>query len=163
MGQPIRLKGSIQSHPIYILINLGFAYNLLYLDIAHQLDLQTEQVDPVHFTTTTHEQVTATRRALNVSVTLQGYTITGSFLLLDIHGYDFILGSAWLEITWVYRVAFQKQNHDLQCAGHDPYTLRLDHCPPTLSNLSLVTTTFPQYPSSHPPHPTHQTITFPTS
>lgn len=107
IGQPMILKCSIHSQPITILIDFEAACNLLHIDVAHQLDLPIEIVAAVHFTTASHKQFAASLRAHNVEVKLQGYTLRGSFLLLNIPDYDLILGSEWLEslgfISWNFK------------------------------------------------------------
>lgn len=97
MGHPICLTRSIDSTPIRVLIDSGVACNLLRVDIAQQLGLPFEQITPVLFTTASHNRVSATMRAHNVTIKIQNYTFTGSFLLLNIPGYDLILGAEWLE------------------------------------------------------------------
>lgn len=97
IGQPMRLKGFIASKPIMVLIDSEAACNLLHIDVAHHLGLPIEPIAPAYFTTASHKQVYASLRVHNVEVQLQGYTLMGSFLLLNIPGYDLILGSEWFE------------------------------------------------------------------
>lgn len=97
MGQPMLLQGIINSKSIRILIDSGAACNLLHINVARQLELPTESIPPIHFTTAAYKQVSSTLRVHNVDVQMQDYTLSGSFLLLDIPGYDLILGSEWLE------------------------------------------------------------------
>ena len=93
IGHPMRLTCSIGSTTIRVLIDSGGVCNLLSLDIAHQLGLDIEHILPVHFTTASHQKVHANMRAHNVNIHLQDYTYIGSFLLLNILGYDLILGA----------------------------------------------------------------------
>lgn len=71
IGQPIRLKGSIHSQPMTVLIDFGAVCNLLHVDVAHQLDLPIDIVAPIHFTIASHKQVAASLRAHNMEVKLQ--------------------------------------------------------------------------------------------
>lgn len=52
----MNLKGSISSKPITVLIDSGVACNFLNPDIAEQLELHVELIEPVKFITASHDQ-----------------------------------------------------------------------------------------------------------
>lgn len=169
MGQPMHLQGSIQNKPIMVLIDSGAACNLLHINVATQLGLPMEPITPVQFTTASHKQVSSSLQVHNVNVQLQGYTLTGSFLLLDIPGYDLILGSEWLEslgfIGWHFRNKTMLFNvkgttHTLQGLISAHPIVRASHSiqPTTPTTHSLFSTTPPSDLPISPPPNTHPQI-----
>ena len=172
IGHLMRLQGSIESTTIRVLIDSGAACNLLNLDLAHKLNLDIENIPPVQFTIASHKQVQAHMRAHNVTINLQDYTLLGSFLLLNIPGYDLILGAEWLEslgyIGWHFR------NKTMIFTVHNQtYTLQgLITAQPTFHTCNLAQYN-PQYPppilaADHTNHtplcppPNYPTDTLPT-
>ncbi|KAM1266044.1 hypothetical protein ACFX2J_035659 [Malus domestica] len=93
--RPMRLKGSISSKPITVLINSEAVSNLLNPYIAEQLALPVESIKPMKFTTPSHDH--SSKSVTDVTLKIQGYTLNESFLLLDVPGCDLILGAKWLE------------------------------------------------------------------
>ncbi|TQD86337.1 hypothetical protein C1H46_028095 [Malus baccata] len=155
MGHPMCLQGSIGSTTIRVLIDSSAACNLLSLDIAQKLDLAIENINPVQFTTASHKKVHAHLRAHNVTINLQDYTLLGSFLLLNIPGYDLILGAEWLEplgyIGWHFR-----NKTMLFIVNNKTYTLQgLITTQPTFHPCTSA------HSSSHYPHPYLQPTTPP--
>lgn len=97
MGEMMRFKGSITHQPINIFIDCGAAMNLLNPKVADDLGLTIEDPPPHLFTTASGHNLSPSGVVHNVTVEIQGYQYTNSFLLLPVPGCDLVLGAQWLD------------------------------------------------------------------
>lgn len=106
VGEMMRMKGYINGLEIKVFIDCGAASNFLNPTVAVRLGL--EILPPPHhqFTAASGHSLTPSGLVTNITVEMQGYKYTNSFLLLPVAGCDLVLGAQWLDslgfIGWHY-------------------------------------------------------------
>lgn len=93
----MRFKGSIKGLEIAIFVDCGSAMNFLNPNIAHQLGLPITPAAPLRFTTASGQPLSPSGAVTNITVSIQDYNFTASFLLLPVAGCDLVLGAQWLD------------------------------------------------------------------
>ncbi|KAK9913982.1 hypothetical protein M0R45_037781 [Rubus argutus] len=97
IGEMMRFQGTINTTPINIFIDCGSAMNFLNPSIAHLLGILISPAASFHFTTASGHSLSPSGIVHNITVAIQGYEFTGSFLLLPVAGCDLLLGAQWLD------------------------------------------------------------------
>lgn len=97
LGEMMRFLGSIQNLPLNIFVDCGSAMNFLHPSIASQLALPISPAPPIQFKTASGQTLSPSGLCTNVTVTIQDYQFTSSFLLLPVAGCDLLLGAEWLD------------------------------------------------------------------
>lgn len=93
----MRFHGFIADIPIAVFIDCGAAMNFLNPAIIHKLGLPITTPSPLKFTTASGHTLSPMGMAENITVRIQDYTFTDSFLLLPVAGCDLVLGAQWLD------------------------------------------------------------------
>lgn len=113
VGEMMRFQGSINDMPINIFIDCGAAMNFLNPTIAHRLGLPITSTMNFKFSTASGQAISPSGEAHGVTVKIQDYQLTASFLLLAVTGCDLVLGAQWLDTLGFYRMAFLGKSHGL--------------------------------------------------
>lgn len=96
IGEMMHFHGTINNLPINIFIDCGSVMNFLNPSIAYKLNLPISKPTSLQFSTASGQTISPSGLTLDVTVTIQGYEFTGSFLLLPVTGCDLLLGAQWL-------------------------------------------------------------------
>lgn len=96
IGEIMHFHGTINNLPINIFIDCGSVMNFLNPSIAYKLNLPISKPTSLQFSTASGQPISPSRLTSDVTVTIQGYEFTGSFLLLPVTGCDLLLGAQWL-------------------------------------------------------------------
>lgn len=116
----IKLRGSVQDIQAVVLIDSGATHNFTDYRLMRELRLVTEETQSVGVITGSGRPVRRGGICRNVTLAMQGYTITSDFLQLELNNVDIILGIQWLERLGEMRVnleAVDDENSDLREDG----------------------------------------------
>nr|XP_011465313.1 PREDICTED: uncharacterized protein LOC105351720 [Fragaria vesca subsp. vesca] len=103
----MRLRGSINNTSIDVFIDCGSTMNFLNPAVVTKLGIMVAPSGDLKFTTASGHLLTPSGVAHGITVDVQDYTFTDSFLLLPVAGCDLVLGAQWLDtlgfIGWHFR------------------------------------------------------------
>lgn len=92
----ITVQGSIKGVLIKILIDTGASGSYLNSQLAQQLHLPTTSIDPITVTLANGHQVTSSTGCSQVKWHIQGYNFCFQFKVMDLAGWDMVLGVDWM-------------------------------------------------------------------
>ncbi|KAJ4788261.1 polyprotein [Rhynchospora pubera] len=92
----LKYKGCIGSIPICALIDSGSTHSFINPHIVHQLSLPTIFTTPLSVKIADGSKLSTNKLCQNLSFQLQGTEFSGDLRVLEIQGYDVILGMDWL-------------------------------------------------------------------
>ncbi|KAL6286677.1 hypothetical protein ACE6H2_011067 [Prunus campanulata] len=105
--QTMRLQGMVHNAPIHIFVDSGATFNFLHPTLARKLALPVDTSSVQHLYTASGEHLSTQGAVHDLSVQIQGYTLSSSFKLLPVAGCDLLLGAEWLEtlglIEWDFK------------------------------------------------------------
>lgn len=93
----IRFHGMIQKQQLLILLDSGSSSNFLAENVVNKLGLQCETVPATQVTIADGGKMQCNQLVSGVEWWCQGHTFTIDFKVLNLGGYDMILGMEWLE------------------------------------------------------------------
>jgi hypothetical protein len=122
--QTMRVKGVIQKTPVMMLADTGSTYNLLSIELAARLGIQPDENSKLKVKLANGKILSSKGKCQNVHVYLGGTLFVLEFDLIDLIGYDSLLGNQWLRtlgpILWDFsllRMTFQWQGHEVTLQG----------------------------------------------
>lgn len=104
--KPMEYKGQIGQILICTLIDSGGTYSFINPTIIHNLSLVTTKNIPLTVNTASGTRMSTDELCEDLEFQLQNHKFTGDLRVLDVQGYDLILGMDWLstfgpmEIDW---------------------------------------------------------------
>ncbi|KAK4389794.1 hypothetical protein Sango_2316400 [Sesamum angolense] len=93
----LRLRGSVCSFPVTILVDSGSSHNIIQPRIAHHLRLALQPLAPFDVLVGNGDALCCSGFCLSVSLVLQGHSFTVPLYVIPIHGADLVLGVPWLQ------------------------------------------------------------------
>jgi hypothetical protein len=122
--QTMRIKGVIQKTQVMMLADTGSTYNILSIELAARLGIQPDENTKLKFKVDNGKIMASKGKCQNVHVYLGGTLFVLEFYLIDLIGYDSLLGVQWLRtlgpILWNFsllRMTFQWQGHEVTLQG----------------------------------------------
>ncbi|KAJ1702159.1 hypothetical protein LUZ63_001938 [Rhynchospora breviuscula] len=112
----LKYKGFIGPTPICALIDSGSTHSFVNPHIVHQLSLPTIYTTPLSVKIADGSLLSTNQICQNLQFQLQGITFEGNLRVLEIQGYDVILGMDWLSqfglmtVDWGQGTLFIKQH-----------------------------------------------------
>lgn len=103
------LRGIILNFPIHIFIDYGVVTNFLNPNIAHQLGLPISATMRFQFFTASGQTLAPSGEVHHMTVSIDDYQFTNSFLLLPVAGCDLVLGAQWLDTLGFIGWHFQEK------------------------------------------------------
>lgn len=113
----IKLRGSVNNKPAVVLIDSGATHNFVDYRLMRALGLEAEETRSFGVITGSGDPVRGGGVCRNVSLTMQGYSITSDFLPLELNNVDIILGIQWLETLGEMRVNWKLQTMKIPVNG----------------------------------------------
>lgn len=92
----LKLKGYIGNIPICALIDSGSTHSFINPAIVHNLEIETTKTTPLTVRTASGDKMSTNQLCESLSFFLQKQEFEGDVRVLDIRGYDMILGMDWL-------------------------------------------------------------------
>ena len=105
----IKLRGSIQEVQAIVLIDSGATHNFIDSRLMRELGLVAEETQSFGVITGSGRPVRGGGICRNVTLSMQGYSVTSDFLALELNNVDIILGIQWLETLGEMRVNWKLQ------------------------------------------------------
>ncbi|KAL5814797.1 hypothetical protein ACOSQ3_025588 [Xanthoceras sorbifolium] len=100
----MRIKGSIGQSSTIVLVNSGSTHNFISEELASRVGLQPVKEGKLQVVMASGEKLSSNGKCSNVKLYLQGVPIFVDFYLLQLEGYDIVLGVQWLrtlgQILW---------------------------------------------------------------
>lgn len=113
-----RIAGSINLMPITALIDSGSTHSFLNPKIAHRLKLHVTPSNPLRVMTAGNEELCTKLMCENQKFELQKQELEANFRLLEVRGYDMILGLDWLAEVSPVHIDLRKGILDLKHNGN---------------------------------------------
>lgn len=113
----IKLRRSVQEVQAIVLIDSGATHNFIDSRLMRELGLVAEETQSFGVITGSGKPVRGGGICRNVTLTMQGYSITTDFLPLDLNNVDIILGIQWLETLGEMRVNWKLQTLKIPMEG----------------------------------------------
>ncbi|KAJ3684806.1 hypothetical protein LUZ61_013970 [Rhynchospora tenuis] len=95
-SQTLKFKGFIHQTPILALIDSGSTYSFIHPSIIHLHSIPTVSSPPMLVTTASGSKLLSDRKCHPLQFILQQNTFEGEFRVLEVQGYDIILGMDWI-------------------------------------------------------------------
>ena len=118
--QTMRIKGVIQKTQVMMLADTGSTYNMLSIELAARLGIQPDVNTKLKFKVGNGKILASKGKCQNVHVYLGGTLFVLEFYIIDLIGYDSLLGAQWFRtlgpILWDFsllRMTFQWQGHEV--------------------------------------------------
>ncbi|KFK38387.1 hypothetical protein AALP_AA3G106900 [Arabis alpina] len=122
----MKMKGQIANATVTVMIDSGASHNFVSLGLVQQLRLEVETTGGYGVVTGTGLTVPGNGICRSVTLSIQGYTLTTSFLPLELGSAEVILGMQWLEtieemrVNWkLQRIRFHNEDREVLLQG-DP-------------------------------------------
>ncbi|CAN7111996.1 unnamed protein product [Brassica rapa subsp. narinosa] len=113
----IKLRGSVGEAEAVVLIDSGATHNFIDCRLMQKLGLVAEETQSYGVITGSGKPVRGGGICRNVTLTMQGYSITSDFLPLELNNVDIILGIQWLETLGETRVNWKLQTLKIPVEG----------------------------------------------
>jgi len=103
----LKLMGSLQGHPMVILVDSGSTHTFVSATLAAKLSGASPVLTPLCVNVANGNQLLCHSEFVDISWSVQSYTFSSTLKVLPLHHYDMILGMDWLErfspmqIHWV--------------------------------------------------------------
>ncbi|KAJ3691747.1 hypothetical protein LUZ61_020911 [Rhynchospora tenuis] len=95
-SQSLKFKGYVQQTPIMALLDSGSTHSFIHPSITQVLQLQTLPSPPMIVKTASGAKLLSNRRCATLPFQLQTHKFVGDFRVLEVQGYDIILGMDWM-------------------------------------------------------------------
>ncbi|KAD2393740.1 hypothetical protein E3N88_40717 [Mikania micrantha] len=128
----MRVKGSIGTKPLHILIDSGSTHNFLNLDLALKMKCPVKPVATMNITIADGNKMPCTQLCENFQWIMQGNWFVTDVMLIPLTNYDMVLGVQWLQtlndIVWNFKDLTMKfkvgnQQFELRGVGSKDMTL----------------------------------------
>ncbi|KAJ3708075.1 hypothetical protein LUZ61_011780 [Rhynchospora tenuis] len=104
----LKYKGHIHTIPICALVDSGSTHSFLSPSIAHTLSLKISTITPLSVTIANGQKMVTDKMCKNITFSLQKYEFDADLRLLEVQGYDLILGMDWLSSFGLMSVDWSK-------------------------------------------------------
>ncbi|KAJ3688355.1 hypothetical protein LUZ61_017519 [Rhynchospora tenuis] len=94
----LRFKGLLDQIPICVLIDTGSTHSFINPSLIDSHKWQVVTTDPLHVRIANGAAMTTSTKCEGLLFTLQNHELSGNVRLLNIQGYDLILGMDWLSL-----------------------------------------------------------------
>ncbi|KAJ3687163.1 hypothetical protein LUZ61_016327 [Rhynchospora tenuis] len=94
--QTLKFKGALGDVPICILIDTGSTHSFINPSLVNSDKWPTTTTSPLHVTIADGSSMATALKCQDLPFSLQNHDLTGDVRLLNIQGYDLILGMDWL-------------------------------------------------------------------
>lgn len=122
-----KLQGSIKKRSLLVMLDSGATHNFISPAVAEQLKLVTEKSNSLEVLLGTGVSVSGVGVCRNVQITLQGWTFTTDFIVLELGNIDVTLGMYWLrrlgkcEVDWErHQYTFAYEGKQITLIGEQP-------------------------------------------
>jgi hypothetical protein len=122
--QTMRIRGTLKKTRIVVLADTGSTHNFLSLELAAHLGLELDRHTVFEVLVANGERLSSKGKCSEVQVWLQNTMFIVEFFLLDLSGYDAVLGAQWLRnlgpILWDFSqlyMSFQWQGQKITLEG----------------------------------------------
>jgi hypothetical protein len=122
--QTMRIKGMIMKTCITLLADTGSTHNFLSVELANRLGLKPDRHTEFEVLVANGEKLSSKGKCSAVQVWFQNTRFTIEFYLLNLSGYDAVLGAQWLRtlgpILWDFSklyMSFQWQGQEVTLKG----------------------------------------------
>jgi hypothetical protein len=105
----MRLQGLVQDQALLILIDSGSSSTFISSVMVAKLQLPTTAITPVHVTIADGTSMTCDTMVQQLKWWVQGHTFTSDARVLQLKGYDMILGADWLAAHSPMYIHWQKK------------------------------------------------------
>lgn len=122
--QTMSIKGTIQGARVILLADSGSTHNFLNTQLAKRLGLVPDRNAAFEVVVANRERLSSRGKCSAVPVLLEGTLFILEFFLIDLQGYDAILGAQWLKtlgpILWNFaslHMSFTWQGRKVSLTG----------------------------------------------
>ncbi|KAJ4807408.1 polyprotein [Rhynchospora pubera] len=95
-SQTLKFKGFIQNIPILVLIDSGSTHSFIHPSLVQLNNVPTVPAPPMLVKTTSGAKLLSALKCQPLLFELQQHTFEGEFRVLEVQGYDVILGMDWI-------------------------------------------------------------------
>lgn len=113
----IKLRGAVNDVQLIVLIDSGATHNFIDHRLMRHLGLVAEETRGYGVITGSGEPVRGGGICRDVTLKMQGYSVTFDFLPLELNNVDIILGIQWLETLGEMRVNWKLQTMKIPMEG----------------------------------------------
>lgn len=92
----LQLRALVGNHVVLILVDSGSSHSFINADLCHRLQLPLVSCDPATVKIADGTLLTCSAQVPAFTWWIQGYTFVSSIKVLDLGGYDAVLGMDWL-------------------------------------------------------------------
>nr|DAD36322.1 TPA_asm: hypothetical protein HUJ06_006963 [Nelumbo nucifera] len=93
----MRIQGTINSYLVIVLVDSGLSHNFLDPRVAHKVQAPVLEDTQFSVTVASGEKLTGSGKCEGINIKSQGVLFQSDFYLLDLPGFDAILGAQWLQ------------------------------------------------------------------
>ncbi|KAJ3706667.1 hypothetical protein LUZ61_010372 [Rhynchospora tenuis] len=97
--QTLKFKGVIKQLPILALIDSGSTHSFIHPSVVHLIELPTIPSPPMLVKTASGSKLLSDLKCQTLQFTLQNHQFEGEFRVLEVQGYDIILGMDWIAMV----------------------------------------------------------------
>ncbi|GJV84972.1 transposon ty3-G gag-pol polyprotein [Tanacetum coccineum] len=117
LPQTLRLPGKLHNKDIVILIDGGSTHNFLEQALVDRFGLVVDTGIRLEVVVANKEKLTCVSRVRNLTLTIQGYTITTDFFVLPVAACPIVLGVQWLKTLGPVEIDFENLTLGFRLAG----------------------------------------------
>ncbi|KAD2394077.1 hypothetical protein E3N88_41054 [Mikania micrantha] len=134
----MRVKGSMGTRQLHILIDSGSTHNFIDVKLAKKLQCPVKEISPILVSVADGKQLTTNQLCPDFQWTMQGRWFTTEVLLIPLENYDMILGVQWLlplqDILWNFqKMTMQFKMGEELCELKGIHTNKVSMCSLKLS------------------------------
>ncbi|KAJ3709255.1 hypothetical protein LUZ61_012960 [Rhynchospora tenuis] len=97
--QTLKFKGVIKQLPILALIDSGSTHSFIHPSVVHLIELPTIPSPPMLVKTASGSKLLSDLKCQTLQFTLHNHQFEGEFRVLEVQGYDIILGMDWIAMV----------------------------------------------------------------
>lgn len=117
----MKFKGQIGKRPVYALLDSGSTHSFIDPRVLQGVPCKIQTTIPMIVMVANGHKMVTDSKCSNLKYTIQGHEFEGELRLLEVNGYDLILGLDWLsqfgpmKIDWGERwIAFEKEGREIK-------------------------------------------------
>lgn len=115
----IRLQGLVQNQEVLILVDSGSYNSFIAEQLVNKLEMETRPIVPTRVTFADGGQISCTQKVPKLDWWCQVQSFTSDLKVLQLGGYDMIMGMDWLENFSPMWVDWKRKRMRFQCQGNN--------------------------------------------
>lgn len=115
--QTMRFQGHVGSKPVLALIDSGSTHSFIHPEVLEGIECNLLQTHPMVVTVSNGERMQTATKASALPFAIQGHTFQAYLMLLNVTGYDIIIGLDWLIQLGPMKVDWGRRSIELNKEG----------------------------------------------